>query len=1774
MNGTSNATARVFTIDSSGPAIVLMNMTDNDKRLVNVTYSIERHDNLTIIVNASDYGSGVSRVYIRVWQSIKSAGTTIFTGLMSLINGLWTTTFNIGDSFPIGQVNFTIYANDTLNNTAELDGNFTVRLDNGYVCSDSAVCEYQDLASAFIGENNTNQTIFMVQGGIWDSNVSITINRTLYDINNYTIYINATQPIVLNCNGTMMAGNGTGMGIYVANGNATIANCTLGTYGYGMYLNGYTNRVKGSNITNFTGYGIFDGGHNSTITSNVFVSNSSSVDAVAAISINGLNATIQFNNITIGKTRGIQSPSSANAHYATIAYNTIIMLYGSSNENAIRSITAVNAWNVTSNNITSYVQSAGVIYLLAHNTTIKYNNVLADMSTGQLGIWLDSSRNLTIESNNVTVRMTESYPLALTGVEWANISYNNLTSNASDGLPSIYLSPVNNTMIRLNFIPYGINLSGAMNTTIISNTMNSTGYVSLFSANETVIENNILVSSGSVAPLRLIQGSYNTARNNTIISTSASAPALYFASISPSVITFNNFTKNILRSSGVNDVGFQLDSANNITNNKFWLNHLRGSNGTSNGSSIAIDYCVEDYINGIYQKHGNFYEMNVRPASRGTGDCGPLTQLTPVGRENITGSTTINWTRQSSSMPLTYTIYYSADNGTSWSILANNYGYNNTFNNSALNMSLDLADAALRNVSYVSVPKIANITRFSFDIQTTGVATYDIDIGNDTIYEYQLTTAGNYSISNISRAHDFLSLNCTRQPSDMCDFPIKVRRTGAGGGPYTANISNLRVEWTNYWWNTSLAADGTQYLNLINITSNDGIINGTSNATARVFTIDSSNPAVVIMNMTDNDKRLVNATYSIERHDNLTIIVNASDYGSGVSRVYIRVWQSIKSAGTTIFTGLMSLINGLWTTTFNIGDSFPIGQVNFTIYANDTLNNTAELDGNFTVRLDNGYICSDSAVCEYQDLASAFIGENNTNQTIFMVQGGVWDSNVSITINRTLYDINNYTIYINATLPTVINCNHTIIKGNGTGMGIYVANGNATIANCTIGTFGYGMYLNGYTNRVNGNNITNFTNYGIFDGSHNSTIISNVFVSNSSSVDALAAIAITGLNATMAFNNITIDKAMGIQSPTANVHYAMIAYNNIIMLYGASGQNAINSIFIANAWNVTSNNITSYVQTAGAISLLAHNTTIKYNNVLADMSTTQYGIQLTSSRNVTIVSNNVTVRKESSYPLYLNGVEWANISYNNLTSNASDALNSIYLNSANYTKIHSNFIPYGINLLGTINTTITSNIMNSTGYVSLFPANETVIENNILVSSGNVAPLRLIQGSYNTVRNNTIISTASTSAIYFASISPSVITFNNFTKNILRSSGVNDVGFQLDSANNITSNKFWLNHFRGGNGTSNGSSIAIDYCVEDYINGIYHEHGNFYEMNVRPASRGTGDCGPLTQTAPVGGDNMTGATTINWTRQSSSMPLSYTIYYSADNGTSWSILANNYGYNNTFNNSALNMSLDLADAALRNVSYVSVPKIANITRFSFDIQTTGVATYDIDIGNDTIYEYQLTTAGNYSISNISRAHDFLSLNCTRQPSDMCDFPIKVRRTGAGGGPYTANISNLRVEWTNYWWNISLVADGTDYLINITPNDGVMNGTSNATARVFTIDSSGPAIVLMNMTDNDKRLVNVTYSIERHDNLTIIVNASDYGSGVSRVYIRVWQSIKSAGTTIFTGLMSLINGLWTTTFNIGDSFPIGQVNFTIYANDTLNNTAELDGNFTVRLDNGY
>jgi parallel beta-helix repeat protein/surface protein len=179
-----------------------------------------------------------------------------------------------------------------------------------------------------------------------------------------------------------------------------------------------------------------------------------------------------------------------------------------------------------------------------------------------------------------------------------------------------------------------------------------------------------------------------------------------------------------------------------------------------------------------------------------------------------------------------------------------------------------------------------------------------------------------------------------------------------------------------------------------------------------------------------------------------------------------------------------------------------------------------------------------------------------------------------------------------------------------------------------------------------------------------------------------------------------------------------------------------------------------------------------------------------------------------------------------------------------------------------------------------------------------------------------------------------------------------------------------------------------------------------------------------------------------------------------------------------------------------------------------------------------------------------------------------------------------NVSKVTI-MTNMFNSVTLSTENYDSLLigwenlSLLQNDTVFSGGDSyyclgGDARQGLNDSwdwvvtdGGLNCTLPNITDiiviNESGVVDG--DIIRGDNVTINVTLED-NYGIDKVWIKVWEGIVGASSVLYEGFLTLIGAIWTVTFGTNSSFNLGEVNYTIYVNNSEGEVVNESGNFTI------
>ena len=303
----------------------------------------------------------------------------------------------------------------------------------------------------------------------------------------------------------------------------------------------------------------------------------------------------------------------------------------------------------------------------------------------------------------------------------------------------------------------------------------------------------------------------------------------------------------------------------------------------------------------------------------------------------------------------------------------------------------------------------------------------------------------------------------------------------------------------HYTWTVNALPESNNYRLLLG--AYDSSYNAT-NDTSDLFGIDNTAPSLTLLNQTMSDNAKITPSNPARAGSNITIRANITDVISGISDVRLTVWQTTRSAGSIIINGQTRLLdgnsnNGTWEMNFTANDNLAdMGEINYTVYVNDTANNQLTFDANFSI-VDNEQVCSNASACEYASITSALDGENNTAITITLI-----DANKKYTFARE----DKYRISPSGMIPAIsmnasnqtIDCANSEISGTNTGTGIFSRQRNtSSVQNCVFRDFSVSLnFTNSSSNTVKDSRFLSSTNE-IYLFLINDSLFSNINLSDS-----------------------------------------------------------------------------------------------------------------------------------------------------------------------------------------------------------------------------------------------------------------------------------------------------------------------------------------------------------------------------------------------------------------------------------------------------------------------------------------------------------------------------------------------------------------------------------------------------------------------------------------------------------------------------------------------------
>jgi parallel beta-helix repeat protein len=411
---------------------------------------VKQGDKVTFnVTDGGDYDS----VWIIIWQGIAGLSDILFQDFLILIDNVWTITIGTNLTWPIGEMNYTIYVNDTFNHEANISGNFTMLEFSGSVDN----CKELNMAG---------QTYYLSQDitGSVSGCINISANN-----------------ITLNCQDNAIIGDGIAdYGIYINRNTKQITNIT----------------IKNCNVSNWSSAGVYiDKASGNNITNNVISKNINNGFHIKN-SDNNIIASNIINNNSDGYGLLIESAS----------YNNLTNNTASSN-----SVTGFRFNGCTYNNISDNIAKNNIGYrgfsIRENSDNNQFINNIAENNEND-GFWLEYSDNNTLR-NNTAISSKNYNGIALTLSNFNIIADNNASGNNGDGI-SLSSSTknilANNT--AMNNTDTGFLISYSNNTELTNNfAYSNDDGILIYSSSHNLIQDSNL--SSNINTVLLQAGSLN-----------------------------------------------------------------------------------------------------------------------------------------------------------------------------------------------------------------------------------------------------------------------------------------------------------------------------------------------------------------------------------------------------------------------------------------------------------------------------------------------------------------------------------------------------------------------------------------------------------------------------------------------------------------------------------------------------------------------------------------------------------------------------------------------------------------------------------------------------------------------------------------------------------------------------------------------------------------------------------------------------------------------------------------------------------------------------------------------------------------------------------------------------------------------------------------------------------------------------------------------------------------------------------------------------------------
>lgn len=444
-----------------------------------------------------------------------------------------------------------------------------------------------------------------------------------------------------------------------------ISNCDISGGGNGIYLDNVINGFIINNIVhNNEGLGIYiEGSDYVTVSNNIVHDNGPD----CGIDVRESSDSVIKNN-TVYNTPGHGILVESESHNNIVSEN---ILYG----NTASGISILSGNNAVTLNIIHNNGGQGM-YILESDNNLITNNVIYENNAS--GVDLVYCNENIISWNNVSKNNIGIF--FETSCNSNTISNNNIYENDGEG-GIFFLDQSKNNIISSNFI-HNNDISGVAihsnsnGNSLTTNTISNNGNdgIHLDSANNNnLIANIIAVNDGNGIT---IFGSlnYNNITSNTLANNSNYGISLGSSS---NTITWNNFIGN-----GIEIIPIIHQALDEGSNNEFSYNYWDDwTSPDTNGDNI---------VDNPYDIDGGSQDLH--PLVSAHEFIPNLSLIYPNGGKTLNDTVTIAWATVNDSYNhnVSYSVYYSSDNGNTWNLLASGLGSTSYFWDTTILTSGDL----------------------------------------------------------------------------------------------------------------------------------------------------------------------------------------------------------------------------------------------------------------------------------------------------------------------------------------------------------------------------------------------------------------------------------------------------------------------------------------------------------------------------------------------------------------------------------------------------------------------------------------------------------------------------------------------------------------------------------------------------------------------------------------------------------------------------------------------------------------------------------------------------------------------------------------------------------------------------------------------------------------------------------------------------------------------------------------------------------------------------